>query len=145
MGTRSIIGQAQADGTVKAVYCQFDGYIEGVGQTLVDWIAGKPQERRAAVITTLLGQALGWSSLVGCDIDLPARPVGTGDSHAPEFYPDGDPLSGTFADARSALAAFGTDYGYIFDAELQHLAVYQWSIQRGVVRLDAPFDLITTI
>jgi len=34
MGTRSYIGIEKANGTVDAVYCHFDGYIEGVGRTL---------------------------------------------------------------------------------------------------------------
>lgn len=34
MGTRSYIGR-MIDGQVKAVYCHWDGYPEGVGQTLV--------------------------------------------------------------------------------------------------------------
>jgi|APSaa5957512535_1039671.scaffolds.fasta_scaffold185203_3 hypothetical protein len=36
MSTRSYIAKKQPDETFKAVYCHFDGYPEGVGQTLVD-------------------------------------------------------------------------------------------------------------
>ena len=35
MSTRSLIGIAAPDGSVRAVYCHFDGYIEGVGATLL--------------------------------------------------------------------------------------------------------------
>lgn len=34
MGTRSYIGSLQADGSVRAVYCHWDGYPDGVGRTL---------------------------------------------------------------------------------------------------------------
>jgi len=34
MATRSTIAVEQEDGTVKAVYCHFDGYLEGVGAKL---------------------------------------------------------------------------------------------------------------
>ncbi|WP_276953347.1 hypothetical protein [Helicobacter rodentium] len=34
MGTRSRIGILKENGKIEAVYCQFDGYYEGVGETL---------------------------------------------------------------------------------------------------------------
>jgi len=34
MGTRSTIGVRSEDGTVKAIYCHWDGYLEGVGAGL---------------------------------------------------------------------------------------------------------------
>lgn len=36
MATRSRIGIEQADGTVKSIYCHWDGYPKGVGKTLVE-------------------------------------------------------------------------------------------------------------
>jgi hypothetical protein len=35
MSTRSRIGISQEDGSVKSIYCHYDGYPEGVGQTLM--------------------------------------------------------------------------------------------------------------
>jgi len=35
MGTRSMIGKLEADGTVTAIYCHWDGYAEGVGLMLM--------------------------------------------------------------------------------------------------------------
>ena len=35
MGTRSMIGKLEADGTVTAIYCHWDGYAEGVGMMLM--------------------------------------------------------------------------------------------------------------
>lgn len=34
MATRSNIGMIQEDGTIRAIYCHWDGYPEGVGETL---------------------------------------------------------------------------------------------------------------
>lgn len=36
MATRSNIGARQNDGTIKAIYCHWDGYPEGVGSTLAE-------------------------------------------------------------------------------------------------------------
>lgn len=36
MATRSNIGARQENGTIKAIYCHYDGYPEGVGATLAE-------------------------------------------------------------------------------------------------------------
>lgn len=36
MATRSRIGIKRPDGTVKSIYCHFDGYPEGVGKVLLE-------------------------------------------------------------------------------------------------------------
>jgi hypothetical protein len=36
MATRSAIGFVEYDGSITAVYCHWDGYLEGVGKTLVE-------------------------------------------------------------------------------------------------------------
>ena len=36
MATRSNIGARQENGTIKAIYCHYDGYPEGVGATLTE-------------------------------------------------------------------------------------------------------------
>lgn len=36
MSTRSFIGIQKIDGTVDGVYCHFDGYLDGVGRTLIE-------------------------------------------------------------------------------------------------------------
>jgi hypothetical protein len=35
MATRSTIAVVHSDGTVSQIYCHYDGYLEGVGETLV--------------------------------------------------------------------------------------------------------------
>lgn len=37
MSTRSLIGIVEPDGSVKAIYCHFDGYVEYVGEMLVNY------------------------------------------------------------------------------------------------------------
>jgi len=36
MATRSRIGVMMDDNTIKQVYCHWDGYVEGVGLTLIE-------------------------------------------------------------------------------------------------------------
>lgn len=48
MSTRSNIIVQLADGGWKRIYCHFDGYLEGVGRTLIDHYAG--QERADEVV-----------------------------------------------------------------------------------------------
>jgi len=37
VSTRSMIGIQQEDGKIRAIYCHYDGYPEGVGQTLANY------------------------------------------------------------------------------------------------------------
>ena len=46
MSTRSRIGIVNSDKTVSSVYCHFDGYPEGVGQTLLDHFTTKHQVQK---------------------------------------------------------------------------------------------------
>jgi hypothetical protein len=43
MATRSTIGITQEDGTIKAIYCHWDGYPEGVGAGLATYYNSKAQ------------------------------------------------------------------------------------------------------
>lgn len=70
MSTRSMIAQEQPDGTLKGVYVHSDGYLEGVGQQLLEWVGGVTPERRRFVVDKLLAEKIGWSSLCNTDIDL---------------------------------------------------------------------------
>lgn len=49
MATRSTIGMTQEDGTIKAVYCHWDGYPTGVGADLVNYYNNK--EKAEALIS----------------------------------------------------------------------------------------------
>jgi len=35
MATRSVIGIENSDGTISAIYCHWDGYVSGVGKSLI--------------------------------------------------------------------------------------------------------------
>lgn len=41
MGTRCYIGKLEKDGSIKAIYCHHDGYVDGVGKTLKDFYDGR--------------------------------------------------------------------------------------------------------
>lgn len=41
MSTRSRIGILNDDGTVTSIYCHFDGYLEGVGEDLINYYTDK--------------------------------------------------------------------------------------------------------
>jgi hypothetical protein len=49
MATRSTIGVTQEDGTIKAVYCHWDGYPTGVGADLVNYYNSK--EKAEALVS----------------------------------------------------------------------------------------------
>ena len=46
MATRSTIAVEYPDGTVRAIYCHWDGYLDGVGATLVEHYADFDQADR---------------------------------------------------------------------------------------------------
>lgn len=50
MATRSIIGIENEDGTITSVYCHYDGYVDGVGRTLlVKWCSRESAEALLAL------------------------------------------------------------------------------------------------
>ena len=63
MSTRSYIAEKQPDDTFKYIYCHFDGYPGGVGQTLLNHF--NDEDRVSKLIT------LGSLSYLGKDIDSP--------------------------------------------------------------------------
>lgn len=71
MSTRSMIGKKMADGMIKAIYCHWDGYPEGVGDTLLQ--AYQEPEKIDALMAlgdlSVLGTEIGEAQ----DFDQPAR------------------------------------------------------------------------
>ena len=49
MSTRSLIGKLNEDGSVDYVYCHSDGYLAGVGKTLVDFYGKSNIDRLLAL------------------------------------------------------------------------------------------------
>jgi hypothetical protein len=78
MGTRSSIGIKSEDGTVKAIYCHWDGYLEGVGAGLVENYNSKAQ----AEALIALG---GFSSLMETLEETKAGAYGTDSDKARTF------------------------------------------------------------
>jgi hypothetical protein len=72
MATRSRIAIEQADGTVKSIYCHWDGYPKGNGQTLVEHYGDR------AKVESLI--ALGDISSLGERVD----PIGNHGFNRPE-------------------------------------------------------------
>lgn len=73
MSTRSAIGQVinKEEGIIRAVYCHFDGYPSGVGQTLLETLRRWGPNSEGRLLETLLNEKVGWSSLADRDLDLP--------------------------------------------------------------------------
>jgi hypothetical protein len=71
MGTRSYIGAKRPDGSVRAVYCHWDGYPEGAGKTLRDHYSdpAKVEELLALGDISVLGEEIGEKQ----DFNRPAK------------------------------------------------------------------------
>lgn len=106
MSTRSRIGIIRTLGdrpVVESIYCHFDGYPEGVGQTLLDhWTDEKKINRLIA-----LGDLSSLGSVIGRKHDF--------DRHLPRFYDD---------DVRAQVEGMSEDEAAAFrnqlDAESPH-------------------------
>lgn len=61
MGTRSHVGMLQSDGTVRAIYVHWDGYVEGVGATLMNHYTDPKKIEALIALGSLscLGEELG--------------------------------------------------------------------------------------
>lgn len=60
MSTRSMIGIELKDKSIKAVYCHFDGYPEGVGKTLLKYYTHYPKVKELIELGPI--SALGYST-----------------------------------------------------------------------------------
>src|SRR5574338_98773 len=103
MSTRSSIAVEKADGKVEAVYCHFDGYLDGVGETLV--LNFDSQELAEGLVS--LG---GLSTVAGAkdlnDVEAYARDRGERfEDNAPEVFTD-------LADYRARVGTLIGDNGY---------------------------------
>ena len=67
MATRSTIAVKDADGSVRSIYCHWDGYPEGVGATLREHYTNTPK------IEQLLG--VGDISVLGSTLDVYPREI----------------------------------------------------------------------
>ena len=102
MGTRSFIGMEHDDGTITSVYCHWDGYVDGVGRTLlIKWCSRESTE-------ALL--ALGDLSSLGDDLlSTQAFHRDRGESkRRPRLSPDREGFL-------SEMMNCGAQYGYLID------------------------------
>lgn len=124
MATRSMIGIEDTDGSVTAIYCHWDGYIEnGVGQMLVEhWtdiekIDQLMQLGSLSVLGKEIGTKVPFNGFKGREQCLAhGRDKGERDSKA-LVYPDLE----AFVDA-----AYNVDYLYLFVGE--NWLVYSWHL-----------------
>lgn len=154
MSTRAAIARYNEDGTIEAVYSHWDGYPTGVGQQLVDWVAGQPMERREFVVNKLLSEKIGWSVLCNADIDMEpdwfdysaknypnlswedAYDAYKKDprAQAPQSYTargETDEWEHQFENVQALAGWASTEYLYIFSHDLQTMEVWSnsWSTE----------------
>jgi hypothetical protein len=111
MATRSVIGMRTEDGRIRAVYCHWDGYIEGVGAILHTFY------KDANKITALLNRG-GFSSLEPAidDIEFYASKEGNLGNEAVTFSTASDMIENWY----------GCEYFYVFENG-------QWTVSTGDV------------
>lgn len=160
MSTHCRIGQVQEDGTIKGVYCHFDGGPDAVGQRLVDWIYGQPAWRREEIVNRLLAEPVGFSGLTGGDIDLPfvleGEQVEFNKSRIRTLHPGDGDENHTFASPEELYN--GVTWAYLFNADRTIITVYHgwhsglvgsfgleklFDLQREIEKLDPPESMPT--
>lgn len=113
MSTRSNIGIENPDGTITAIYCHFDGYVNGVGKTLYEYYNDIDKVKELI--------ALGDISALGYTID---------DTIAYHRDREEDFHQYHFEDIQdySENAAFDIDYIYLYkDGEWNVNGTYEYS------------------
>lgn len=103
MSTRSYIGICNSDFSVDAIYCHYDGYINGVGQTLFDYYKTEDVIRKLIA----LGDIRGLCEKID-EIETFRSRGEDWESVKPEKFSDGTDI------IRSATIA-GIDYIYNFN------------------------------
>lgn len=118
MGTRSNIGMKQEDGTIKAIYCHWDGYPEHVGATLAKYY------KTPEMVEALLN--LGDISSLASTLEETARNAFATTSerglpvNVPEIHANEEEWM-EFASDQSA------EYIYLFQPQLFKKTEYEWN------------------
>jgi hypothetical protein len=105
MATRSTIGVKQADGTIQAIYCHWDGYPEGVGAGLVQFYNSKAQAEQLIALG-------GFSALHETLDETKAGAYGTPSDSARTFTSDKDWLK-NFNSGEEYFYLY-TDLGWVY-------------------------------
>ena len=111
MATRSLIGVQQQDGTVKAIYCHWDGYPEGVG-LMLETFYGNPDDANKliemgnmSVIGATIGtQTNGAGHTGGAQCVFYGRDLGESDQQATVYD--------SFDEFEASMDNWGVDYAY---------------------------------
>jgi hypothetical protein len=122
MGTRSAIGFVEFDGSVTAIYCHWDGYLEGVGQTLV-----KHYNDTYKVLDLL---DMGDVSVIGATLDTSTfykRDRKEENTDCKDFL--------NVADFIGEMADYGCEYFYLYDG-------VEWSWSNGGLNGFKPVPMI---
>ena len=113
MGTRSTIAKENADGTITSIYCHWDGYPEGVGQTLADHYTDvdKIDQLLALGDLSILGAEIGDSN----DFDYDHRIEGVCLFYGRDRGEDEPPMThSSIEEWKHVRRACGCEYGYLW-------------------------------
>lgn len=108
MGTRSTIGLEYPDGTVRRIYCHWDGYPDNNGKILVEHYT--TPEKISALLD--LGDLSSLGAEIGEKHDFDARPDGQCTAYGRDRGED-DTEARFFEDS-SAFFRAGQEYDYLF-------------------------------
>lgn len=111
MSTRSTIGLLRADGTVRHIYCHYDGYPAGVGKTLQEHYTTPEAVNALLDLGNLseLGPVLGEKQ---DDFDNPVHDYCL--AYGRDRGEDEQEATTSINEAEFASDAKGTDYRYLF-------------------------------
>jgi hypothetical protein len=120
MGTRSMIGVLNEDGTATAIYCHWDGYPSNNGQILLDHYSQADDTKRAALLS--LGDLSSLNPEIGEAHDFNARSYADSDPRAAWCVAYGRDRGETGIEARTFALADWPSYADGCGAEY----VYLW-------------------
>lgn len=117
MSTNSTISMQDSTGEVRTIYCHWDGYLDGVGATLLEHYTTDAAVRQLIDLGDLssLGQFAG-EPPTGHTFDQPAA------SYCVAYHRDrGEPLARTkarsYLSADTLRTAVGQDYNYLWNGK----------------------------
>ena len=121
MATRSCIVRTSDNGsTFKGVYHHWDGYPEGLGQTLLSLYVGHFRRDLSAMLRFLIDDhPAGWSTINGGDFNV--EPGFDGDG--PQCYCHGVRSEEAWEVTEENASGSGCEYAYAFDEENETLYV----------------------
>ena len=115
MSTRSSIAVLNPDSTVRAIYCHFDGYPEGVGQTLKDYWTDPAKVEQLLD----LGNISILAETIGEKVDFDNHPENVTLAYSRDRGETGQEAH-TFANFEAWVESFynsDQEYGYLFDGK----------------------------